>query len=88
MGKDHGKINAYFDGTKSTESWKLLKSFCQNNKDITSPIITKWDEYFGKILKETRGKFMENKESNRVYTRFCVANQGQCERNKGYLLRS
>lgn len=63
------KINTYLGGTKSNESWKLLKSLRQNNKrELISPVTTdKWDEYFGKLLREDRVQFLEDDSPNRVH---------------------
>lgn len=50
------KIYAYLGGTKITESWKLLNSLRQNNKNQSPITTTKWNEYFGKLLKEVSVK--------------------------------
>lgn len=50
------KINCYLGGTKSNESWRILKSLRQEkNKEIISPItLNKWNEYFKCLLVEDR----------------------------------
>jgi len=57
-------------GTRSTESWRLLKSLRQDNKrDIISPItLEKWDDYFSKLLKENRPHFQIEDQTSTIQT--------------------
>lgn len=62
------RLNCYIGGTKSTESWRLLKSLRQEKtKEIISPItLNKWDKYFATLLTEDREQFTEEPENDRV----------------------
>lgn len=59
------RLNTYIGGTRSSESWKLLKTLRQNKKKkIISPIsLTKWNTYFSSLLtvKETCKKLKNRK---------------------------
>lgn len=65
------RINTYLGGSKSTESWKLLKSLRQDNKkDIITPVtLQKWDEYFGKLLTENREAYKKQEPEPRIEIR-------------------
>lgn len=64
------RINTYLGGSRSTESWRVLRSLRQEKKkDIISPItLEKWDEYFKKLLTEDRRQFQEQNFPNILTT--------------------
>lgn len=67
------KINMYLGGTKSTESWRLMKQLRKNQKkDIISTItMDRWETYFKTLLTENRAEFKtnnKNEEQIRVMT--------------------
>lgn len=61
-------INTHLGGSRSTESWKVLKSLRQEKKrDIISAITPdQWDEYFEKLLNEDRAEFLNNSDTSNV----------------------
>lgn len=62
-------LNCYIGGSKSSESWRFLKSLRQEKtKEIISPItLNQWDKYFTTLLTEDREQFKKEPEKyNRV----------------------
>lgn len=55
------RLNTYLGGSRSTESWKMLRSLRQEEtKDIISPItLEEWDKYFAKLLTEQRTEYQQ-----------------------------
>lgn len=62
------RINSYLGGTRSTESWRILKNIrSERRKEIISPITSKeWEHYFKQLLTEDRMAFKTDEVPNNI----------------------